>query len=315
MVLEIDPMVDFACKMLLGNPDYPQITIHFLNSVLRFSSPIVSVEIINPIMMQEFDSDKLSILDVLAVDDAARRLNVEVQRTRRGSLPERMSYYAATQLVNQLGEGDSYLKLRPSIGICILKSVLFTEASGYHQQFRLRTAGGLELTNCLEIHVLELPKYAPAEDNEAIDDPCDQWMYFFRKAKGSTPEQLLSRLRDPIFIEAIGIMEMISRKPEQRRAYDARLKWELDENTRIEEAKADKAYIEESKAYIEETKAYIEEAMAYIEESKAQGEARGKIKALQELLRLPISPDAEFEGKSLEELRQWFGQLQEQLGL
>ncbi len=69
---------------------------------------------------------------------------------------------------------------------------------------------------------------------------------------------------------------MISRTPDQRRHYDARLKWELDENTRIQTA--------------------FEE-----------GEARVRIeliRTLEELLRLQISSDAELRGKSLEELQQ-----------
>ena len=165
MLIEIDPTVDFACKLLLGNPDFPDITIHFLNAILRLPAPIVSVEIVNPIVWKEFEADKLSILDILAIDNADRRLNVEVQRTKPTWLPQRLTYYSATQLVDQIGEGDSYRKLRPSIGICILNSVHFSQLAEYHSEFRLRTRSGLELTNCLEIHLLELPKYAPLDDN------------------------------------------------------------------------------------------------------------------------------------------------------
>jgi hypothetical protein len=82
MLIEIDPTVDFACKLLQGNPEYPDITIHFLNAMLRLPSLIVSVEIVNPIVWKEFEADKLSILDILAIDNADRRLNVEVQRTK-----------------------------------------------------------------------------------------------------------------------------------------------------------------------------------------------------------------------------------------
>jgi predicted transposase/invertase (TIGR01784 family) len=189
MLIDIDPTVDFACKMLLGNPDHPDITIHFLNAVLRLDSPIVSVEIINPIVLKEFEADKLSILDILAIDDAERRLNVEVQRTRPVWLPQRLTYYAATQLVDQIGEGDSYRKLRPSIGICILNSIFFAQVAEYHSEFRLRTRAGMDLTNCLEIHLLELPKYEPFDDTREIDNPRDQWMYFFRMSKGSTADE------------------------------------------------------------------------------------------------------------------------------
>jgi len=101
-------------QRLLGNPEYPDITIHFLNAILRLPDPIVSVEIVNPIVWKEFEADKLSILDILAIHNADRRLNVEVQRTKPASLAQRLAYYSATQLVDQIGEGDSYRKLRPS---------------------------------------------------------------------------------------------------------------------------------------------------------------------------------------------------------
>ena len=240
----------------------------------------MSVEIVNPIVWKEFEADKLSILDILAIDNADRRLNVEVQRTKSSWLPQRLTYYSATQLVDQIGEGDSYRKLRPSIGICILNSVHFSQLAEYHNEFRLRTRSGLELTNCLEIHLLELPKYAPLDDNAPIADPRDQWMFFFRQANGSRVDELLDRLPDPVFERAVGVLEMISRTPDQRRHYDARLKWELDENTRIQTA---------------------------FEEGEARGEARVRIeliRTLEELLRLQISSDAELRGKSLEELQQ-----------
>jgi hypothetical protein len=139
----------------------------------------------------------------------------------------------------------------------------------------------------LEIHLLELPKYSPVDDNEAIADPRDQWMYFFRRAEGSTVEELLERLPDPVFKRAVGVLEMISRTPDQRRHYDARLKWELDENTRIQTA---------------------------FEEGEARGEARVRIeliRTLENLLQMQISSDAELRGKSIEELRQRAQYLQE----
>lgn len=43
-MIEIDPTIDYACKMLLGNPDHSRLTIHFLNAVLQADSPIVGVE-------------------------------------------------------------------------------------------------------------------------------------------------------------------------------------------------------------------------------------------------------------------------------
>jgi Trk K+ transport system NAD-binding subunit len=76
---------------------------------------------------------------------------------------------------------------------------------------------------------------------------------------------------------------MISRTPDQRRHYDARLKWELDENTRIQTA---------------------------FEEGEALGRIE-LIRTLENLLQMQISSDAELRGKSIEELRQRAQYLQE----
>ena len=93
-------------------------------------------------------------------------------------------------------------------------------------------------------------------------------MYFFRRADGSTVKELLDRLPDPVFKRVVGVLEMISRTPDQRRHYDARLKWELDENSRIQTA------FEEGEI-----------------KGREEGEVVGKNGMLQDLLSLPQSTD------------------------
>ena len=46
MPLGIDPKVDFAFKMVFGNPKHTRVTIHFLNAVLTLPEPITWVEIL-----------------------------------------------------------------------------------------------------------------------------------------------------------------------------------------------------------------------------------------------------------------------------
>ncbi|PAY15621.1 hypothetical protein CKO51_30930 [Rhodopirellula sp. SM50] len=111
MAIGIDPTVDFACKRLLGSPDHPAITLHFLNAVLGGHPPIANVQILNPIIGKSFDDDKASILDVLATDDHGRFIDIEIQTTLPAGLSERLTYYAASQLVEQLGEGDGYRRI------------------------------------------------------------------------------------------------------------------------------------------------------------------------------------------------------------
>ena len=123
-------------------------------------------------------------------------------------------------------------------------------------------------------------------------------MYFFRRAEGSTVEELLDRLPDPVFKRAVGVLEMISRTPDQRRHYDARLKWELDENTRIQTA------FEEG-----EIKGREEGEI----KGREEGELFGKIRMLQNLLSLPQSTDDALHPSSRTELETLVTELQAQL--
>ncbi|MEM8912843.1 MAG: Rpn family recombination-promoting nuclease/putative transposase [Planctomycetota bacterium] len=234
----IDPTVDYAFKKMLGNPQYPEITLHFLNALLDPASPIREVEIIDPILGKEFEEDKLSILDIRATDQANRQLNIEVQRSKHDGLAERLAYYVSSLYTGQLGEGHDYVHLNPAIGICVLDDLLFPELGDLHLDFRLRSAKtGICLTDRLEIHLLELPKYILPSDNAAIRDPIEQWCFFFRRVKDLASEEVPRYLPAPEFTQATGILEMIARSPEEREQYEARLKLQRDEAWKLAAAR------------------------------------------------------------------------------
>ncbi len=102
----------------------------------------------------------------------------------------------------------------------------------------------------------------------------------------------------------VGVLEMISKTPEQRRYYQARLKWELDENSR---RFAEAAAREESEA----------RGMA---EGLSQGLSQGllqsnikQVRMLQDLLQLPQSDIEGLQQRSVEQLESLIQNLQAQL--
>ncbi len=302
-MIGINPTVDFACKALLGSPEHPAVTLHFINSILSGDPVITEVTILNPIVEREFDEDKLSILDVLASDADGRRFDIEVQRTLPAGLPQPLTYYAATQLVDQIGEGDSYLDLRPSIGICILDAILFRDVPDLHLDFRLiNQTHSLRLTDSLQIHLLELPKYLAPEDNREISDPVAQWAFFFQRAGELTPDELTARLPNPVFREATGILEMIARDPQQRSLYNQRLKMQMDEKARLQAA------IAEGEARGQAIGEARGEARG-----REQGQAMGRVRLLEQLLGLPESSPEVLEQQSLSELAATEADLQRRL--
>jgi len=129
---------------------------------------------------------------------------------------QRLAYYASSLLLGQLESGGDYQDLRPSIGICLLDAIEFRGTEALHHRFQLRTEAGLLLTDCLRIHLLELPKYVSPSDHRVIGDPVEQWLYFFCRADESTAEELITRLPEPVFAEATGVLEMIAKNPEER---------------------------------------------------------------------------------------------------
>ena len=115
MAIGIDPTVDYAFKLLLGNPQNPNITLHFLNAILGDQAQITEIEIINPFLGQQDDLDKLSILDVAARDSTGRQYDIEMQTSLPAGLRQRLAYYTASMYVGQMSEGDAYTGLRPAI--------------------------------------------------------------------------------------------------------------------------------------------------------------------------------------------------------
>lgn len=233
MAIGIDPTIDFAFKRLLGSPEHQRVTIHFLNAVIA-SPRITEVTILNPFLAKDFEDDKLSVLDIVAIDEFGRRWNVEMQTSLPTGTRQRLAYYASSLYVEQLTEGQDYPLLRPAISICVLDTVMFPKLPDMHLDFRFREdRHGEVLTDDIQIHTIELPKYERPVNNERITEPLEKWAYFLRFASTSTPAELVDWLADEEFSEATGVLEMISKTPNERALYQSRLKFQRDERARM----------------------------------------------------------------------------------
>lgn len=283
MPLGIDPTVDFAFKLMLGHPEHTAITIHFLRAVLGIR--ITQVEILNPILGQEIDDDKLAILDIHAIDEHGRHFNIEMQTSLTAGLVKRLVFYAGSLYVRQLGAGESYLDLRPAISICVLDQKLFPH-DRLHSGFFLRDQAGDLLCDDLQIHTIELPKSRVTEQNVKNASAFEKWGFLLRRAAGLEAAELRGLLPEPELQEAIGVLEMIAKTPDQRDLYEARLKLQRDEAARIEYAEA---------------------------KGRKEGELIGQIHTLEALLGIPLSTDQILATSTSEQLRDRAATLQERL--
>lgn len=298
MAIGISPTVDFAFKLMLGSPEHTGVTIHFLNAILEEQPRITHVQILNPFLEKDSDDDKLSVLDILATDEHGRLLNIEMQTSLPAELAQRLAYYASCLYVGQLTEGWSYADLRPAISICVLTRAIFPHVPGLHLDFRLREKSGLILTDDLQIHLLELSKLRVNAQNVYHASPAERWGYFLRYAEQLTQGEISRLFPDQEIAEAAGVLAMISQSDAQRLLYNARLKFQRDEESRLRGARDE---------------ARKEGRQEGRQQGRQEGVIVGRILLLQQLLGLRESTVDDFSGIDASQLSTLEEQLQQQL--
>ena len=252
----INPLVDYAFKKVLGDPGTPDILLDFINTFLHLQPPISQVEIQNPFNPQDFDNDKLTVVDVKATDEHGRLYQIEVQLQTHAALPERALYSWARTYANRIGKGNDYQALRPTFSIWILDALVFPDSPRVHHRFRLMDReAGMHLTDHVEIHMLQLPRFQPTTP---LDDE-GRWVYFLKEARNWTT--LPPSLDRPALRRAMDKLDDIRQSTADRLRYLAREDYLLLQAT-----------LERSRRETEEGLALAKAQLAQVQEQAAQAQ-------------------------------------------
>lgn len=314
MVIGIRPTNDFAFKKIFGTSANKLALISLLNAILEPRIPLMDVEIQNPFNLQEFEQDKLCILDIKATDENKVIYDIEIQISVRPGLMQRLVFYACEEYAGQLCSGEPYTQLKPVVVIALLEEPLWREAKQYRHRFVLTDReSGRELSETLSIHILELTKYNLEKDGLTTATPLECWLYWLKNAQGFEPIQLLELFPEkPFQIASLQLIE-ISRKTEDRAMHNSREKAIRDYQWTIHVAR-DEGIQEGIKQGIKEG---IREG---IKEGEIKGEAKGELKGaiktiqiLENLLGLSLSSESELAGKSLQQLQAITSDLQSKI--
>lgn len=305
MAIGIDPLIDYAFKMLFGSDDHKLLTISLINTVLVGQPPVTDITFPNTVHNKLSADGKFFILDVLAEDVLGRKFNVEVQIALPAGMAERMVFYTAETWVRSLQQGQNYNELRPSISICVLAGALIRQPAQLHLDFRLREKSlPITLTDHLQIHFLQLNHLQVTANTLYNATPVERWCWFLCHAQELTTEQLIQLLPEQEFCEASRVLDMIAQTPEQLQEYNARLKAQRDEEARIIHARQQGIEIGEARG------AAIGEARGEARGLR-KGMLQGQILQLQQLLQLPTSTDEQFAACDPDQLSQMLAQLQQ----
>jgi len=305
MPLGIRPINDFAFKKTFGTAENRVALISLLNAILDPALPIIEVTLQNPYNLQDYEDDKLSILDVKAVDQSGAIYDIEMQLTIFEGLVQRIVFYGCELYAGQLKEGDDYTKAHPVFSICLVDGILWKDATKVHHAFRLTDAeSGRVLQETLEIHTLELGRYNLREADLKGASMLDCWLFWFLHAHEYEADALLKLFPQQAIRQATQTIVSIAQVTEDKVMYDAREKAIRDQQWAMNAAHREGVIEGELKGKIEGEI-----------EGKIKGEIKGEIKlirTLQAILCIPVSEEQELRALNLAQLESLTNNLQSQ---
>jgi len=219
---KIKPLNDFIFKKLFGEKGNEDILEAFINAVLSRTNkgPITRVEIIeNKELTKELIGDKTGIIDVRARTFNGEHIDIEVQLTNQGNMDKRTLFYWGKLYLENIKKGEDYKELEKVITINIL-DFEFLDTTGYQSSFHLWEDIDKDymLTDLIEIHFLELPKFIKKESKNFKDNPIERWLAFLEE---DTSETMLKELMsmEPAIKKAEDKLEYLSSDKETMNIY------------------------------------------------------------------------------------------------
>ena len=230
----LDPKNDYIFKRLFASA--PDLLTALINAVRSDQEPLDVLEVLNPRIDPEELSGKFIVLDILAKDRQGRLINIEMQVKRFDLWNARSAYYLASTLTKQIGSGESYLALKPVIGIHLLNFDLFTEPEQLNQahwcfEMRDRWQPATKLGAELELNIIELGKADRL--HSALAQSLAAWVTFFEHW---SEESAMSQLSYPPVQQALDMLKDLSADAETRHRALVRERALHDEATLIQAA-------------------------------------------------------------------------------
>ncbi len=238
----LSPMYDFVFKAMFGREDKTskKLLIGLLNDILssKGEDPICSVTYLNPFNYKEFESDKLSVLDIKAKTEKGERINIEIQVKQEDDFRKRSLYYWAKTYAETIEESESYSNLKKTIVINILDYNEISESNKLHTHFKLlEKEEGFILTGDLQIHFLELPKLPESKNIDELEGE-ELWIGFLKAGREGNEEKLEKlKMRSDTMKKAVESLETVSADERLRELQRAREKSRLDMVSKLDYAK------------------------------------------------------------------------------
>ena len=223
------PTVDFCFKELMQDEKVRKGLIAALLNV--DPTEVESTTLMPMILRKRYPEDKYGILDVRVELKSGVQIDLEMQVESYDLWANRSVYYVSKMYTEQIKEGEDYDKLQKCIQVSILCFPLFEDDKCCRRIALCDTESGEEYTDLIEMHVLELSKLPPEQQNET---DLMKWMRFF----GGTCEEDFKKMaeKDEYIGEAYEALKYMSEDEIKRMEYEARQKAIRDYNSYMHSA-------------------------------------------------------------------------------
>ncbi|GHV88633.1 hypothetical protein AGMMS50267_09930 [Spirochaetia bacterium] len=166
----IPPMDDDVVKGLFGNRKDMRHTTRLLEPILGFQEDeFKGMALINPALHRRWKKDKICIFDVLVETKSGILVDVEFQVEGQKDIIQRITYYLAKLIVDQLDSGNNYDRLHQTINVLITCHPIKVDEPGYINHYgmcNLKT--GKPFTDLQKLIILDLSAVPEADDGTAV---------------------------------------------------------------------------------------------------------------------------------------------------
>ena len=239
----INFFTDFGFKKLFGTEVNKDLLIDFLNELLRGQEkPIRDLTYTNPARLGSTEIDRKAIFDLYCVTEDGEKFIVELQKAKQKFFKDRSLFYATFPIQEQAISGNDWnFELKAVYTVAILDFV-FDEDKDDPEKFHYVVKLADQETNRvfydkLTFVYLEMPKFTKTEAQ--LVTHFDKWLYAIRNLGNldHRPAALQERIFQKFFEKA----KIANLAVEDRKSYEASLKYYRDLNNVIDTAREEAA--------------------------------------------------------------------------
>jgi len=233
----IDPLLDFSFKLLFGSPPTKDLLIAFLNELLLGELVITDLEYGKNEHPGELKEEGGVIFDLHCTDTTGNNFLIEVQRIRQDNFENRVFYYAARLISDQIPKGNRLAwnyEMKPTIVVAILEHSLPENAGNAHfidELLLVRKSTG-KISNKLTFKFIELAKFDKGLSD--LRNSLDKWIYALKHMRDL--KSLPAEFTEPVFKKLFDTAEYTNLTKEDKTMYDSSLKfkWDLENSKNYE---------------------------------------------------------------------------------